>query len=279
MPPAPPSPGGKNTSNQKDKNKYPANITGPTTTATDLRWPFTQHKATHRPACTANKPTALPRLTAIRFSIASIPTWHSALHTPPQTAVLQPCCKPTMPITYRTSPLIGRRLLALSYDLLPILALWLLVALLFTLAYTLSGHRLHENIAPFSPWQWLLWLCCWCTTGLYATVSWRYGGQTLGMRPWQLRVVATTGHTPPDWCRLWCRYAVASVSLATLGCGFWWGWLDPDGRTWHDRASRTRLERLPRHSPTQPLNDAAAGTTNTTRTTSPLEAINKKSGN
>src|SRR5690606_21541646 len=75
------------------------------------------------------------------------------------------------------------RLLSLLYDLWPALALWMLVASLFVAGYTLAGHGARENIAPFSALQWLLWLCCWIVTGLYATVSWRRGGQTLGMRP------------------------------------------------------------------------------------------------
>ncbi|HHW4678294.1 MAG TPA: RDD family protein [Xylella sp.] len=164
---------------------------------------------------------------------------------------------PFQPPLCRSSPLIGRRLLALSYDLLPMLALWLLVALLFSLAYTLSGHHARENITPFSLWQWLLWLCCWCATGLYAVISWRHGGQTLGMRPWQLRVIATDEHAPHSWDMLWRRYTVASISLAAIGCGFWWAWLDPDGLTWHDRASGTRLKRSPYRQHAQQLNDCA----------------------
>jgi len=90
--------------------------------------------------------------------------------------------------------LIGWRALALFYDVWPVLALWLLLAAAFTLGYTFLGqHAVRENIAPFSPLQWLLWAVCWVVAGLYATVSWRRGGQTLGMRPWRLRVVAVNG--------------------------------------------------------------------------------------
>ncbi|WP_032968546.1 RDD family protein, partial [Stenotrophomonas maltophilia] len=78
------------------------------------------------------------------------------------------------------------RMLAMVYDTLPVLALWMLAGTLFTLAYTLDGHTQRENIAPFSAWQWLLWAVCWAITGWYATASWRRGGQTLGMRPWRL---------------------------------------------------------------------------------------------
>ena len=91
----------------------------------------------------------------------------------------------------RPRALVGWRLLSLFYDLWPMAALWMLVAVPFTLGYTFLGaHAARENIAPFSALQWLLWLACWLVTGAYATASWRRGGQTLGMRPWRLKLVA-----------------------------------------------------------------------------------------
>jgi len=136
----------------------------------------------------------------------------------------------------RPKALIGWRLLALFYDVGPVIALWLLVSTAFTL-----GHG--ESIAPFSLLQWLLWLVCWGVTGLYATLSWRYGGQTLGMRPWRLQVVAVNGGVP-RWGALWVRFAMGSVSLLLAGVGFWWAWCDPERLTWHDRASGTRTLRV-----------------------------------
>jgi len=151
---------------------------------------------------------------------------------------------PAPPFPSRPAALIGWRALALFYDLWPVLALWLLVATAFTLGYTVLGqHAVRENIAPFSALQWLLWGVCWVIAGLYATVSWRRGGQTLGMRPWRLRVVALDGGAP-GWGALWLRFAVGTLSLLAAGSGFWWAWIDPERLTWHDRASGTRLLRV-----------------------------------
>ena len=142
--------------------------------------------------------------------------------------------------------LVGRRLLALLYDLWPALALWLVASLLFTVGYTLlGGHDTHENIPPWSPLQFALWLCCWLLAGGYAVASWRHGGQTLGMRPWRIRVRAADGGQP-GVAALWLRYAVGTLSLLCGGLGFWWAWIDRDRLTWHDRASATRLVRIPR---------------------------------
>ena len=147
----------------------------------------------------------------------------------------------------RSRALVGWRLLALAYDALPVLALWLLVGAAFTLGYTVSGHPASENIAPFSALQWLAWLCCWVVTGAYGVLSWRRGGQTLGMRPWRLRVVDAQGN-PATTRALVRRYVLGTISLLGAGAGFWWAWFDRDRLTLHDRFSGTRMIRMPKRA-------------------------------
>ena len=139
------------------------------------------------------------------------------------------------------------RFLSIFYDMWPVLALWFLLSFLFNLAYTLSGHDARAYIQPFTLLGWLLWIACWVAGGLYMTVSWRRGGQSLGMRPWRLRLVdAEDPATPPSWRAVWIRYAVGTASLLLAGLGFFWAWIDRDRLTWHDRASHTRLVRVPK---------------------------------
>lgn len=144
-----------------------------------------------------------------------------------------------------TSPkpeaLIGWRVLALFYDLWPVVALWMAASAVF-----LTAHH-QQPLAPFSALQVMLWLVCWALTGAYAIVSWRRGGQTLGMRPWRLRVVGTDG-SQPTWRAALVRYLVGTASLLLGGVGFWWAWIDRDRLTWHDRASGTRMRREAKRS-------------------------------
>ena len=139
-----------------------------------------------------------------------------------------------MPATARPPALVGWRLLALAYDAFPVLALWFVVAAGFTAAH---GDAIRGGALGL-----LEFAALWLVSGLYATLSWRRGGRTIGMRPWRLRVVDPAGGAP-GWRALWVRYAVGGVSLLLGGLGFWWAWVDRDRLTWHDRASRTRLLR------------------------------------
>ena len=162
---------------------------------------------------------------------------------PRMTDASAPDATPTA--TPRPAALVGWRLLALFYDLWPVLALWMVAGTVFAVGYTLAGHDPHQNIAPFSPLQLLLWLVCWLLAGAYAVISWRRGGQTLGMRPWRLRVVGVDGEDA-GYRALGLRYAVGSLSLLLAGLGFWWAWWDRDRLTWHDRVSDTRMRRQPK---------------------------------
>ena len=132
--------------------------------------------------------------------------------------------------------MIGWRLLALLYDLFPALGLWFAVG-----AIALTLHR-NQPVAGDTVAGWLELLALWTVTGAYAVISWRRGGQTLGMRPWRLRVTTVDGAAAPVPALIH-RYAVGSVSLLFAGLGFWWAWIDRDRLTWHDRASGTRMVR------------------------------------
>jgi uncharacterized RDD family membrane protein YckC len=132
---------------------------------------------------------------------------------------------------------LGWRLFALVYDFFPMLALWFVGSGLVLL---LRGG---QPVPPGSLAAWGVLLLLWSITGAYAVVSWRRGGQTLGMRPWRLKVVAADGSAAATRALL-LRYAVATLSLAAFGLGFLWSLVDRDRRTWHDLAAGTLLVRV-----------------------------------
>lgn len=134
---------------------------------------------------------------------------------------------------------LGWRLLALLYDALPALGIWFAVSALLLLA------RGGVPAASGSFAGWLELAALWLATGAYATLSWHFGGQTLGLRAWRLRVVDARGR-PPSWSRAWLRFALALPSLLALGLGFAWALIDARRRTWHDLAAGTSVVRQPR---------------------------------
>ena len=128
----------------------------------------------------------------------------------------------------------GWRLISLLYDLLPVIALLFVISALFL---WLNGGRTIEASPVL---QWMDSLVSWLLVGSYFVVSWRHGGQTIGMRPWRLRLVTPSGR-PPRTHALWLRYLVAT---ATLGLGFFWAFFDRDKRALYDIAAGTVFVRM-----------------------------------
>ena len=127
----------------------------------------------------------------------------------------------------------GWRLLALVYDLLPLAALLMLTS---ALLLWLHGGRAVEQR---SGWALVQLGTFWAIAGGYFVVSWRLGGQTIGMRPWRLQLLAADGN-PANWGALWLRYLMASV---TPGLCLAWCLLDRERRGLHDLVAGTQLVR------------------------------------
>jgi uncharacterized RDD family membrane protein YckC len=76
--------------------------------------------------------------------------------------------------------------------------------------------------------------------GFYFVACWSRGGRTLAMQTWRMRVVRRDGASIGVG-RAALRYALAWVSLASLGAGFLWACIDSDGQFLHDRLAGTRI--------------------------------------
>ncbi|HEX6833391.1 MAG TPA: RDD family protein [Rudaea sp.] len=143
---------------------------------------------------------------------------------------------PTSPAPATLAPL-WFRLFAAVYDLFPVLALWFVATTIALLARggALDVHRWTDKL--------LVQALIVAFTGVYFVVSWRRGGQTIGMKPWRLRIVRADGGAI-DANQALIRCAVAFVSLLALGIGFLWALFDPQKRTWHDIAAKTLMVRV-----------------------------------
>jgi uncharacterized RDD family membrane protein YckC len=126
------------------------------------------------------------------------------------------------------------RLLALVYD--AVIAIALLMALSALVLFLRDG----KAVTPGSMMAFAEFTLLWALIGAYAVLSWRFGGQTIGMRPWRLRVVDTEGGVP-GWRSLGIRYAVASLSLGSV---LLWCLFDKQNRGLHDLAAGTLMVRV-----------------------------------
>jgi uncharacterized RDD family membrane protein YckC len=136
-----------------------------------------------------------------------------------------------------------RRLGAMLYDTLIVVAL---AGLMTASLLPLTGGEaiLAERVGTFElVYQALLVLLVVAFFGLF----WTHRGQTVGMLAWRLKVEREDGGAL-RWPDVLLRLAGASVSLAALGLGYFWIWIDRDGRAWHDRWSRTRVIVLPKRN-------------------------------
>jgi uncharacterized RDD family membrane protein YckC len=151
-----------------------------------------------------------------------------------------------------------RRLLALVYDLLIVVAIVMVVGLLCQLAT--GGQLIHTGATTvIPPWYQALQ---GLVVAAYFISSWRRGGQTVGMRPWRIRVTRDDGGTLSLQQAL-IRVLVAAAPLVLLmlapliglrstlwtllivwACWFAVGLFDPRRRALHDLAAHTEIRLL-----------------------------------
>ena len=129
-----------------------------------------------------------------------------------------------------------RRLAAIVYDGLLVLAILFLVTLPFI---AVRGGE------PVDPGDIRYRITLFAIVFLFFTGFWSIHGRTLGMQSWGLRLETPDGRRP-GFAAASLRFFAAIVSWLPLGLGFWWQLVDADSLSWHDRLSGTRLRFYPR---------------------------------
>ncbi len=123
---------------------------------------------------------------------------------------------------------------ACMYELLLLLAMWMLCAGLFLLLFG-------ESTSTYK--HLLLQLMLWLAAGAYFVWCWCKSGQTVATKTWKIKLVNQHDLTlKPKQALL--RYALASASLLACGLGFIWIFFDNEQLFLHDRLLKTRFVRL-----------------------------------
>lgn len=131
------------------------------------------------------------------------------------------------------SPSLGRRLAALAYDTLQIIAVLMLVTLPFALL-DLGQTPVHQSALVL-------------TIFTFFAKFWRHGGQTLGMKCWDIRIVSSNGQ-PITFTQCLLRIIAATPSILFFGLGYLWMLIDKKKLTWPDRFSDTYLIMTPKRN-------------------------------
>jgi uncharacterized RDD family membrane protein YckC len=126
-----------------------------------------------------------------------------------------------------------RRLGAMLYDALLVLALWMVT--LFVLVTVNGGHFVYGGVV-----QTILFLELY---GFFA-YFWMSGGETIGMKAWRIRLANEGARLSLNQVTM--RFIGAIVGTALLGIGYLWLYVDRGGRTWGDILSGSLVVHVPR---------------------------------
>jgi uncharacterized RDD family membrane protein YckC len=151
---------------------------------------------------------------------------------------------------------LGRRLGAMLYDSLIVIAIWALTLLVLVMIVygpaeqyadaACAGHGADCQPVPLrgvtGPMvQSLLFLEVYA----FFVFFWMRRGQTVGMLAWRLHIASVDGR-PLTLMQLTLRFFGGLAALLSLGIGYLWMYVDPGRRTWPDLLSNTQVVYTPK---------------------------------
>ncbi|MGO3698165.1 MULTISPECIES: RDD family protein [Halomonas] len=144
---------------------------------------------------------------------------------------------------------LGRRLGALLYDSVLVVALWLTVTIVHLAFFRLVLGQPVEAVGASALSVWSLRALLLVSVTFFFCFFWSRSGMTLGMQAWHLRVQAPNGQKITLKQGL-VRCVTAWFSLAALGMGYGWVLVDKQRRSWPDIASHTCTVIVPKRQET-----------------------------
>jgi uncharacterized RDD family membrane protein YckC len=140
---------------------------------------------------------------------------------------------------------LGRRLGAMLYDGLLLLAIWVAIGALHVAVSRLLLDIPAEQIGLGAAQVLSLRAMMALSAFAFFAFFWRRAGMTLGMQAWRLRVQTRDGHAI-SLSQSLLRFLVGTLSFVPFGLGHLWVLFDGERRSWADLASDTRVVVLPK---------------------------------
>ncbi len=142
------------------------------------------------------------------------------------------------PITDNASAALWRRLAAMVYDSIVILAIWIIVGFLVLSAFGIDQAQVVENdqvvMDPY--YRITLFSSMLLSAYLFFAWFWTHSGQTLGMQAWKLRVQNADG-SAISYKQSLIRFVTAPFSLLLIGAGYFYMFFNPAKLTLPDLLS------------------------------------------
>jgi len=127
-----------------------------------------------------------------------------------------------------------RRLFAIFYDC------FLLLAILFVVSGIATALNQGMAVEPGNTLYPLMVFLIFSLSYLYFAWFWMHGGQSLGMKTWQIQL-RSVEQNHIDWKIVAIRFVTAIFSWGLGGLGYLWSFYDKQNRCWHDISSKTIL--------------------------------------
>ena len=125
--------------------------------------------------------------------------------------------------------MIGRLYACLFYEAIIQIALWFIVTFFLLAVFKI------DLTTNFNPLRTILW----GSSGIYFILSWFYGGQTLAMKAWNLKLIYPEENRNFSYFLL--RYFLASISLAFFALGYLYIFFDKKNRYLHDKLLDSKI--------------------------------------
>jgi len=127
-----------------------------------------------------------------------------------------------------------KRILALVYDSLLIVAIVLVLSLL--LVFVNEGYPKSGSVVSFI--QFFIWVFAGPTFYTYFWIANK--GQTTGMQAWKIKLVTKDG-TELTKQKTMLRCLISTISFACFGLGYFWILYDKDNLSWSDILTKTKV--------------------------------------
>ena len=124
-----------------------------------------------------------------------------------------------------------RRFGAMAYD--TVLLISVFYGATYVLMPFLGGEAIESNNLMYKIYLLIL-------AYLYFVWHWSFGGKTLGMRSWKIKIINEYG-IKPSFEQATKRFLASILSFTLLGGGFLWAIFDRNKYTLHDHLSKTKL--------------------------------------